>query len=87
MFRKVVSGKRRGRRYTVLPRSCGSYLRVRLRNRWVRVEVSRKLCFERVRKVFFCKVSLIMLACCLVLACVAWLLEMMSPVPRERQTS
>ena len=52
MFRKVVSGKRRGRRYTVLPRSCGSYLRVRLRNRWVRVEVSRKLCFERVRKVF-----------------------------------
>ena len=52
MFRKVVSGKRRGRRYTVLPRSCGSYLRVRLRNRWVRVEVSRKLCFERVRKGF-----------------------------------
>ena len=52
MFRKVVSGKRRGRRYTALPRSCGSYLRVRLRNRWVRVEVSRKLCFERVRKCF-----------------------------------
>ena len=52
MFRKVVSGKRRGRRYTVLPGSCGSYLRVRLRNRWVRVEVSRKLCFERVRKGF-----------------------------------
>ena len=52
MFRKVVSGKRRGRRYTVLPSSCGSYLRVRLRNRWVRVEVSRKLCFERVRKGF-----------------------------------
>ena len=52
MFRKVVSGKRRGRRYTVLPRSCGNYLRVRLRNRWVRVEVSRKLCFERVRKGF-----------------------------------
>ena len=52
MFRKVVSGERRGRRYTVLPGSCGSYLRVRLRNRWVRVEVSRKLCFERVRKGF-----------------------------------
>ena len=52
MFRKVVSGERRGRRYTALPGSCGSYLRVRLRNRWVRIEVSRKLCFERVRKGF-----------------------------------
>ena len=55
MFRKVVSGKRRGRRYTVLPSSCGSYLRVRLRNRWVRVEVSQETLLRASEKRFLAR--------------------------------
>ena len=72
IFRKVVSGERRRKRFRVMPRRrFGSYWRVKLRNLWVRIEVSRELCFERVEKVFFlsCIVHVGLWSCFGMLSC------------------
>ena len=72
IFRKVVSGERRRKRFKVMPRKrFGSYRRVKLRNLWVRIEVSRELCFERVEKGFFlsCVVHVGLWSCFGMLSC------------------